>query len=170
MVGGIQTTRYSYDTLGRVSAELQVETGRITAYAYDAGDNLFTLTDPAGNRTLYTYNARGELTAIQDPLAGFQRFRYSATGTLLEYEDQGGNTTTHTYDSLNRRTAETHGHGTTHFAQWSYDGEGNLLTAGNTTTGRRYTYDAAGRLILGTESLVGPTLFGADVVIDRVRR
>ena len=130
MVGGIQTTRYSYDTLGRVSAELQVETGRITAYAYDAGDNLFALTDPAGNRTLYTYNARGELTAIQDPLAAFQRFRYSATGTLLEYEDQGG----------------------------------------NTTTGRRYTYDAAARLILGTESLVSPVLFVADVVIDRVRR
>ena len=35
-----------------------METGRITAYAYDAGDNLFTLTDPTGNRTLHTYNAR----------------------------------------------------------------------------------------------------------------
>ena len=95
-----------------------------------AGDNLFTLTDPAGNRNLYTYNARGELTAIQDPLAGLQRFRYSATGTLLEYQDQSG----------------------------------------NTTTGRRYTYDAVGRLILGTESLVSPILFVADVVIDRVMR
>ena len=53
MVGGIQTTRYSYDTLGRVSAELQVETGRITAYAYDAAGRLILGTESLVSPVLF---------------------------------------------------------------------------------------------------------------------
>ena len=168
VVGGIQTTRYSYDTLGRVSAELQVETGRIIAYAYDAGDNLFTLTDPAGNRTLYTYNARGELTTIQDPLASLQRFRYSATGTLLEYEDQGGNTTTFTYDSRNRRLsrtdppAGTRSDGAAVF-RYEYDRAGRLTAEVDPLANRTvYAYDPRGLLTSVTDAAGGVRSFGYD--------
>ena len=96
----------------------------------------------AGNRTLYTYNARGELTAIQDPLAGFQRFRYSATGTLLEYEDQGGHTTTFTYDSRNRRLSRT---------------DPPVGTRGDGAAVFRYEYDRAGRLTAEVDPLANRT-------------
>ena len=167
-IAGIQTTRYTYNALGRMTSEIQVESNQITSYAYDAAGNLFSRTDPEGGETRYTYNARGELTEIRDPLTFTQTFTYSATGNLLEYEDQGGHTTTFTYDSRNRRLSRTDPPVGTRSAaaavfRYEYDRAGRVTAEVDPLANRTvYAYDPRGLLTSVTDAAGGVRSFGYD--------
>ena len=146
-IAGIQTTRYTYNNLGRMTSEIQVESSQITSYAYDASGNLFSLTDPEGGETLYTYNARDELISVRDPLTFTENFTYSAAGNLLEYQARGGHKTTYTYDSRSRRLTRT---------------DPPLGTSRTSSAVSRYEYDRAGRLTAEVDPLSNRTAYAYD--------
>ena len=61
-------------------------------------------------------------------------YQYDLDGNLSQSTDADGNVNTYSYDSLNRETGETmdNGDGSVNTNSFSYDVEGNLLSAANT--------------------------------------
>ena len=79
-----RTTAYAYDVLGRrISETSDAGAGRmnlVTAYAYDANDNLVASTDAAGRTTRFTYDAANRRTFSVDGAGGVVRTWYDANG------------------------------------------------------------------------------------------
>ena len=104
-------TERQYDPLNRLIKTLQDHTGKTTAtkdtttlYAYDARDNLRSVSDPNGLVTNYTYDGLNNLTALQSPDTGNTSYIYDAAGNRIMQTDARGIVTTYTYDALNRLT------------------------------------------------------------------
>ena len=104
-------TEQQYDPLNRLIKTLQDHTGKTpatkdttTQYAYDARDNLRSVSDPNGLVTNYTYDGLNNLTALQSPDTGNTSYVYDAAGNRIMQTDARGIVTTYTYDALNRLT------------------------------------------------------------------
>ncbi|MEU5094893.1 RHS repeat-associated core domain-containing protein [Streptomyces sp. NPDC020996] len=102
-------TRTYYDALGRVTSVKHYtqeagdsETGRTTAYAYDARGNRRSVTDPAGNVWSYTYDARGRVTSATDPDTGTTETWYDAADRPDHVKNARGQETYTEYDLLGR--------------------------------------------------------------------
>ncbi|HEY8009626.1 MAG TPA: RHS repeat-associated core domain-containing protein [Rudaea sp.] len=112
-VDGLSTgTEQQYDPLNRLIKTLQDHTGKTTAtkdtttqYAYDARDNLRSVSDPNGLVTNYTYDGLNNLTALQSPDTGNASYVYDAVGNRITQTDARGIVTAYAYDALNRLTA-----------------------------------------------------------------
>jgi YD repeat-containing protein len=138
------------------------ETDRInatTTFAYDAANNLLTITDAQNAVTTYVYDSRGLLTSETYP-AGQQTpdaarpdkrsYTYDSGRRLKTRTDQAAIITTYTYDRANRLTVRSYtGPGAGLADGFTYDNAGRLLTA---TSGRygvsvSRSYDPAGRVL-----------------------
>jgi RHS repeat-associated protein len=119
----------------------------------------------------YTYDALNRLTAAtysdpNDPGAGGNAFAYAydAAGNVLQYTQTTGTltvTTTYTYDSANQLATAQLGNASA--VNYTYDGDGNLLTNGV----NHYAYDSADRLISVT-SASGTVTMAYDGLGDRL--
>ena len=116
-----------------------------TEYAYDASDNISTITDAAGKTTTYDYDLFDRLTTVTQPGNVITGYAYDRQDNLITVTDAESHATTYVYDDLGRlvSTASPDTHTTT----YAYDASGNLICKtdanGNTIT---YTYDALNRL------------------------
>jgi RHS repeat-associated protein len=142
----------------------------VTLYAYDALDNLLSVTqkgDPAATTSSqwrarsFTYNSLSELLTSQNPETGTISYSYDAVGNMLTKTDARSLTTSYRYDALNRLTQESYSDGSAP-RQFYYDvtppfqynapdhgsSIGRLTHASN-DNGAAYdpTYDAMGRVI-----------------------
>ncbi|MBN8887803.1 MAG: RHS repeat protein [Rudaea sp.] len=151
-------TENQYDALSRLTKTLQDHAGTgttkdtATQYAYDARDNLRSVTDPDGLVTSYTYDGLNNLSALQSPDTGASGYTYDATGNRSGQTDARGVTSTYSYDALNRLTGI--GYPTTSLnVSYSYD-------QANTTTGCASSYPQ-GRLTTITDSS-GSTVYCYD--------
>jgi len=100
-----------YDPLNRLVSTLDalrpqcpasdVNCGK-TQYAFDARDNLISVTDPKGLITHYTRDGLNSLTALNSPDTGVTLYANDAAGNRISQTDARGVTTTFGYDALNR--------------------------------------------------------------------
>jgi YD repeat-containing protein len=101
-------TEQQYDPLNRLVKTLQDHAGTgttkdaTTQYAYDARDNLRSVSDPDSLITNYTYDGLNNLTQLQSPDTGSSSYTYDAAGNRKTQTDARGVTTTYGYDALNR--------------------------------------------------------------------
>jgi len=99
--GSAGSSTYSYDGLGRITAENLVD-GTSDSYSYDAASNLTGLTD-AGGTTTYGYNAGNQLTSVTDPGASSSTaLTYDADGNLTGITYPSGVSVAYTYNALDQ--------------------------------------------------------------------
>ena len=142
-----RTTTSTYDPALRVE-KVTDPLGNTSTATYDAGGNRTDAVDGLGHETASLYDIAGQLastTAVSAAGRPQILYFYDADGNLQRRQDERGNSTSYTYDPLNRpQTAQDALHPAT---IWSYDPGGASATMkdpqGRTTT---YTYDDAGRL------------------------
>lgn len=80
-----------------------------TRYAYDALDNLTTVTDGLNKVTTIAYNQASQKTSIDDPDMGIWAYTYDAAGNLATQTDNRGCVTSFGYDSANRLKLKDYG-------------------------------------------------------------
>lgn len=93
---------------------------------YDADRNLVQTQDGDGNLTAYSYDATDELTVVTRADRSTLKTDYNGDGTVEDEVDGQGNTTRYGYDPLARLTLTTDPDNRT--TSVSYDGAGNQLT------------------------------------------
>lgn len=106
--GYIQSTQYSYDAAGQVTA-IVAPNGAAVAYSYDNAHRLIGLADPSGNRANFGMDTLGNIIHLTI---------HNSSGQLVREKNQG-------FDGLGRlQNARTSSHSTT--SNFSYDRNGNL--------------------------------------------
>ncbi|CCK29320.1 extracellular RHS repeat protein [Streptomyces davaonensis JCM 4913] len=122
-------TRTYFDALGRVTSVKHYsrssgDTGRTTAYEYDARGYHNKVTDPAGNIWSYIYDTRGRVSSATDPDTG-------KTETSYDEADRPN----HTTDALQQET----------FTEYDLLGRVRYVRQGSATASpvKSYTYDDA---------------------------
>ncbi|HXX20148.1 MAG TPA: RHS repeat-associated core domain-containing protein [Candidatus Acidoferrum sp.] len=135
-------------------------TGFLTTYAYDALDNLNSVTQGPLNARSFVYDSLSRLTSAANPEAGATAYTYDADGNVLTKTDARSIAITYTYDALNRLTSKTYSDGTP-TASYSYDQTSAMgislantigrksseSTAGSSPTGSVFSYDSMGRVL-----------------------
>lgn len=119
---------------------LVTETGRTTAYAYDALGNTLTktVTDTTSNTAQlwqWTYNAQQLVATATRPNGAVTSYTYDPRGNVLTATNAMGHVTSYTYDSANRVASSTAPNGLV--TTYTYDPRDRLLTqttGGQTTT------------------------------------
>ncbi|GAB3108741.1 RHS repeat-associated core domain-containing protein [Streptomyces calidiresistens] len=153
-----QTTDYSYDTRGNtVSVTVAGEGGGTRTFTHNSADpecggfqgQRCTATDANGNTTSFTYDDRGDLTRAEPPAPmGATRYRYDDLGRPEAVTDGRGITVHYTYDDRDRViTVDTASYAE---VEYSYDGDGNLISRTDPTGTTEYIHDALGRETLRT--------------------
>ncbi|WP_406445219.1 LamG domain-containing protein [Streptomyces sp. NBC_00631] len=142
------TSTYAYDTDGRLSTDTDAATGTTLTYQYNALSQPRTITyGSSGDVRTYGYDAqhREQTDTLSTP-AGTTiasiAYAWDDDGNLTGKTTtgvRGAATDTYAYDYADRLTSWTAGSTTTGY---TYDGDGNRLTAGATT----YTYNARDQL------------------------
>jgi RHS repeat-associated protein len=159
---GQQFASYVYDSLGRMTSESHAGGAQPYSFAYNAGGNGATITDPTGTSTQWVYNSSGgayRLTSHSQQCidcGNINAQTFDAQGNPLSRTDFNGNQTLLTFDPL--RNLET----------WRTEAAGSPQARVITTewhptfrlptqvdeSGRRttFTYDAQGNVL--TRSVV----------------
>jgi len=163
-------TEQQYDPLNRLVKTLQDHAGAgmtkdaATQYAYDARDNLRSVSDPDSLITNYTYDGLNNLTQLQSPDTGSSSYTYDAAGNRKTQTDARGITTTYTYDALNRLTSITYPTSSLNVT-YAYDQAnsttgctfsfpvGRLTTIADSTGTTRYCYDRRGNITSKTQTI-----------------
>src|SRR5207247_397963 len=115
------TTRFTYDTLGRqVTKTLPL--GDVETRVYDAGGNLIRLTDFNGQTTTFTTDVMNRLVRRTLPEGEHHDFTYTPTGKVATINDANG-TTTFAYDLRDRPTVVRQPDETE--ISYAYDAHGN---------------------------------------------
>ncbi len=124
--------------------------GNATQFAYDANENLISVTDPLHTTTPtgYSYNNMDLLQMRTDPLLNNESYQYDSNGNLTCYTDRRGNIDVYQYDGIDRRKLA--GFGATSCSGGSY------------TTSITYSYDGGNRLLTVVDSISGQITRGYD--------
>jgi RHS repeat-associated protein len=141
-----QRTTYVYDAIDRMTQSTDAR-GGLTTTIYDAVGNTVNLIDAKNNTTTFAYDVMDRLTKQTDPLGHSGTFAYDLEGRLTSATDRNGNRRDLRYDGVDRETGETWiaGGSTANLLTYSYDANGNLLTAANYNGAYTLTYDALDR-------------------------
>lgn len=153
-------------------------TGFITTYAYDALDNLTSVTQGPLNARSFAYDSLSRLTSSANPESGATAYTYDADGNVSTKTDARGVTTcfgTWTgsscnaatgYDAINRLLMKSYSDGSTPYVVYGYDNPAPWGTGITNYIGRRtsatvfpaaggggitaeiFDYDPMGRIIL----------------------
>jgi RHS repeat-associated protein len=144
-LGDTTTTRY--DAAGDVTASIDA-LGHTMTMAYDAAGNVTSITDADGNTTAYTYDALNRRTLTIDPLGGRTTTTYDAAGRTSTITDADGRQQVFAYDAANRVTGVTwlSSGATVNQLTYTYDPNGNQLTATDNSGTYTNVYDAQNRL------------------------
>lgn len=146
------TWRYAYDA-GDNLTSVTSALGHVTRYGYDPAGNLVTVTDPRGRVTRYEYDAAGRLVRIVAADGSATTYAYDGAGNLIRRTDAEGRSWAFAYDGANRLASVTSPSG--RVWSYAYGPTGTLrsktLPSGNATPQAgdgtiTYSYDAADRL------------------------
>jgi RHS repeat-associated protein len=142
-----QTTRYTYDRLGRQET--------IKGYANGVTEQT----------TTYTYDKLSRITNVEYPDSNSITFAYYSSGNVKKRIDQRGIVSTYAYnDTYNLLTKTVDGNGVTSNAleSFTYDGLGRMLTAintvgPNTISEIELAYNGLGNITDSNQKLLGGT-------------
>ena len=147
--------------------------GKQTQYAYEVGNQLTQIADPAGGSTRfsyesaecsscgvtvnlaalidaknaiwsYEYDSRSLGTQTRDPLGNTERLAYDARENLLAKTDSNGAAVRFDYDGNNRLVRKAYPDGAE--TRFGYDVNRNLVSASNQHVTYTFSYDALNRL------------------------
>lgn len=159
---------YAYDTVGRVTTVTD-PSGAI-GFEYDSRDFVTRVSYPGGRWFSYTYNLSGQLTrrtsddgaelnyvwdaagrlqAVKNGSSLLVQYDYDSAGRLAKETRGNGTTVTYTLDAAGRLTGVTHraANNTVQASYtYTYDANGNRLSATSPAGRTDYTYDPAGQL------------------------
>jgi RHS repeat-associated protein len=147
------TTTFAYNAINQLTT-ITDSNGNTTTYTYDNDGNRASITDANGNAAYFEYNYKKDPVQITNAINGITSLSYGSTGCpscgggtdkLTALVDAKGNTTAYEYDLLGRVTKQTDPLG--NVTTYTYDPKGNLIsrTDANNKT-ITYTYDAIKRL------------------------
>ena len=150
----------TYDADGRQVATIDALGNRTTS-VYDAGGQLVNVIDADNNKTTFAYDAVGNETLQTDALGHSATFAYDAGHEMTASTDRLGRVITFSYDGNGLETGETwyNAGGTVvnDRSTFTYDADGNLLTAANGNGIITMAYDNLDRMTAVNEP-VGATL------------
>jgi RHS repeat-associated protein len=156
---------YAYNTQGELISA-QATNGGVTTFGYNAAGELTSVTNPSGQVESYTYDSAGQELTRAEPDGSVTRYSYNAAGELAALKDGSGNPITqYTYNALGQLVGSHDGNGQT--TSYQYDADGNvtqiLIKAANgtVTSQLNYTYDADGQPVTAT-SLDGTWTYTYD--------
>jgi RHS repeat-associated protein len=141
-------TQMAYDAQGRLVQTIDPR-GAVTQRSYDAAGNLTALIDPDGNLTAWAYDGQNRQISMTDPLGNTAYTSYDADGHVTLTVDRDGRKDARTYDTDGLLTLEVwyNPDGSMQDTRtWTYDGNGQVLTASNSAGTYTYTYDADNRV------------------------
>ena len=175
-------TEATYDQLDRQVTSTRVErkpstSNFVTTYAYSPGGRLLSTTTPSGATTAMTYDSSGQVIQSKDANDVTLQMGYDFLGNQVRSSDGAGRTSRSTYDLTGDLLSFSDVDGMFNpirTQSYSYDAEGNMLSAtnpgGRPTT---YTYDAGGNLVSQVEPVTATksisTSFGYDVAEHNTR-
>jgi RHS repeat-associated protein len=138
-------TAWVFSMTGRLT-QIRDRYGNVSNLTYNANNQLFTISDPAGRGVLTLAYTSGKLTSIADwaSPARVVGYQYDTNGRLWKVTDREGKTTTYTYDGTSQRLATiTNARGNVVTTN-TYDAQGRVSTqkdARGVVTGDATTYD-----------------------------
>jgi YD repeat-containing protein len=146
-------TQYSYDSHGRVVADVRTIGGHsyTTAYRYDAGGRLAGMNYPSGRAIDYAFDASGQIVEVTTTYAGVTQVLvtqvvYQPFGPLQSLVFGNGQTYARTYDLNGRMTSYTL-NGQVQTVTWDAASRVTGVTdGGDAANNRTYGYDALDRL------------------------
>jgi RHS repeat-associated protein len=114
-----------------------------------------SVTDSVANVTSYVHDSLNREVQMTDPLAHVATMAYDAASRLTSETDRLGRVNTFAYDNANKLTGETWlatgGTIVLNTQSWSYDNNGNILTAADNVGTYTLGYDALNRLTSQTD-------------------
>ena len=161
------TTTLTYDARGRLLT--RTVDGQTTTFVYDGVGNITQTTLPNGSLLINEYDAAQRLTAVEDNLGNRTEYTLDTLGnrTQEDVEDPLGTLTrtmSRTYNSLNRLIETMGGEGQT--TTFGYDANGNQMTITVDPTGLNQqtaqAFDGLNRLSTTTDANNGITTYGYD--------
>jgi RHS repeat-associated protein len=166
-----KTTQYAYDNDNRLI--LTTDANGSTQQAYDQDGNLTMVIDPSHNTTLFGYDSDGRKTSMTDPLGHYATYGYDADGRMTTTTDRDSRRQALVYDDDGRLLTDTWypvGSNTAvDTLTYSYDADGNMLSAGNNLASYSLSYDSDGRVISVTEPFGVGLTFAYDPAGNRTQ-
>ena len=162
-------TTYVYDALNRQTVTIEEGTHR-TTMAFDANGNLTSYKDASNNETTFAYDALNRKTSETDPHDNTATFAYNAVGLMVSTTDRLGRRRDFEYDALNRMTTQVwynSGGTATETMTYSYDDNGNQLTATDSDGTYTMTYDDLNRVEVAKDMWGNTLTFTYDAVGNR---
>ncbi|MDR6453877.1 RHS repeat-associated core domain-containing protein [Variovorax paradoxus] len=144
-----RTTAYTYDALGNTLSKTVTDAAtnkaRLWQWTYNAQQLVATATEPNGAETSYTYNPQGNVLASTNALGHVTSYTYDTANRVVSSTAPNGLVTSYTYDPRDRLLTQTVGGQTTTLTYKPYGTvETVSLPTGLVLT---YSYDAAHRLV-----------------------
>lgn len=157
----LHTTARQFDALDRL-IQINDPAGGQTLQQHNALDQLAKVTDPKGIETTYTMNAFGDVLQENSKDRGITTYTYDAAGNRVTRTDARGVVQKTVYDAINRPIKQTYASGPdipyTAPVIWTYDtgsnGIGRLAAMTDESGKTTYQYDALGRLLSKTQTVV----------------
>lgn len=156
-----KNTWLGYDALNRLETTTN-ELNDVSTTVYDAQDNITGVTDFKGLVTNYSFDGLGNRTELNSPDTGITQYpSHDGRGNVLTMIDAQNQTSTYTYDALNRIDFIIYNDGST--ADYVYDvgvnAKGRLSSityvdsTGTKTGNTAWTNDVYGRVNSKTETI-----------------
>lgn len=143
--------------------------GRKAIFAYDGANHLISVTDPTGN--IYTFSMTGKsLASVAQPDGGDWKYTYDANAYMLTKTDPLGNVTTYAYDDRHRVVLSIDPEGRTRGIAYPQTSEAVNSTSFTEKDGGiwQYRYDTQkGTLSSKTDPQGGVTSYTYDVAGNR---
>jgi RHS repeat-associated protein len=150
--GAGDVTRSADNALGEQVGSVDGD-GKVTQDGYDPAGQQTFLTDPDGNQTQWVYDTLGRQAREIDPFGHAATTLYDTAGRVTSVTDQLGRAITYAYDAVNRLIGETWksaAGATTNVQTFTYDNNGNQLTAADDSGTYTMGYDAQDRMTAQT--------------------
>lgn len=162
MTDGSGTTTYQHDVFGETTA-VTTGSGATTTYGYDAAGNTTNIGYPTtGTSITRAFNAIEQLASITDPTSGITSFTYTKDGALTKTTYPNGTTNTIGYDNADQPTSSALAKGTTALGTITYarDNTGDLTgtTPGSGAPGSATTYGYSSNQYLTGSTVSGTTM------------
>ena len=143
------TVTLVYDSVNRVEKTTDpLDQERL--FDYDALDNVRIVTDARSNTTTFVSDPLGRQVRRENPLSQTWRFSYDSRDNQIRSDDPKGQTIVREYDALSRleRVTLTEADGITveDIITFTYDANGNRLTAKDGDSSLALTYDGLNRI------------------------